>query len=486
VSSSCGKKWLLLALFSVAGCSVPKDVAHLQPSDTPSLHVSVQNALSSQDFQEGSWPKEQWWDMFDDPNLSFCIQKALSDNPSLKKAEDHAKWAGQITKGKKGLLFPELDALAQTSWNYLAKDSFIRSIAPTTPPTYNEVTIGFSFNWELDFWGKNRKLFYAALGKERAERAEAAASRLMVSISVAQTYFDLQAQLAKLVVLGKILEERKALYELHALRKVSGLDNQIEENLSQESLYSIEKKILQTEERIQTDRHLLNILQGDGPNDSLMISSNKDYLDAFPIPKEISLDLVARRPDLMAQIWRVEAAAQEIGVAKADFYPNVNLGAFGGFDSLNFDNLFTWPNKTAGLLPAIHLPLFTGGKLQANLGAKAYAFAEAVHAYNNDVLHAAKEVADQITILHKACQQCRVQDHLVKSKEQNYLLSEQRFMQGISTYLSVLKYSQEVLEQELVAIDLQYLRKTASLKLIKALGGGYMTPQEIPTPRAAG
>ena len=206
----------------------------------------------------------------------------------------------------------------------------------------------------------------------------------------------------------------------------------------------------------------------------------------FILPSEISLNLVARRPDLMAQIWRVESTAKEIGAAKKDFYPNVNLSAFGGFDSLQFDNLFTWANKTGTLLPAIKLPIFTGGLLQANLGVKAYAFEEAVRSYDELVLKAAKEVADEITTLHKISEQLRVQRKLVESKTYNFSLAAARFQQGITTFISVLQADEDVLNQEFVTIDLDYMRLVSTLKLIRALGGGYRSPGEIPTPTAGG
>ena len=230
------KSLALLVLTSIWGCSVPKDVANLTPSDTPILASTEKKALSTQDFVQGEWPSDGWWEMFRDPQLNECILKALKDSPTLKKVEAQVKLAQQVTRQKKSIFLPELDALAQTSWNYLAKDSFIRSLAPNIPPTYDETTIGFTFHYEFDFWGKYRNLFDAALGKERASRADAAQAALILSISVAESYYTIQTQLSKLNILKETLEDRRTLLDLRSLRKRNGLDNQIEKNNSQEDI----------------------------------------------------------------------------------------------------------------------------------------------------------------------------------------------------------------------------------------------------------
>jgi outer membrane protein TolC len=199
-----------------------------------------------------------------------------------------------------------------------------------------------------------------------------------------------------------------------------------------------------------------------------------------PLPEKVEVDLLARRPDLMAQIWRVEAAAEEIGVAKAEFYPNVDLSAFMGLESLTFNKFFLWASRMGALNPAVHLPIFVGGKLRANLRSKVSLFNEAVHDYNYLVLKSCQEVADQLTIVRSLSQQLTIQDESVNQVTEKYLLSFLRFEKGIVNYLNVLRDQEIVLNEELDQIDLQRNQLIATLQLIKALGGGYQRPVKPP------
>jgi outer membrane protein TolC len=192
------------------------------------------------------------------------------------------------------------------------------------------------------------------------------------------------------------------------------------------------------------------------------------------LPDNISSDLLARRPDLMAQICRVEAAAKEIGAAKADFYPNVNLSAFAGLESLAFSNLFR-DSKTGSLMPAIHLPIFTGGRLRANLRSKVAAFNQAVYAYNDLVLTAAKEVADQIVTVGAIIDGLSQQVDAYEDTAAQYDLLFLRYDKGIDNYLTVLDGENDVLQQRFLLVG-QYMDHLSSiLNLIKRLGGGYIS-----------
>src|SRR5262249_16524131 len=153
-----------------------------------------------------------------------------------------------------------------------------------------------------------------------------------------------------------------------AARKTQGLDPETPVLKKEQRVYEIEQSVLHLSKEVALDRHMLNLLVGTGP-DSLIVPEAMQALftGRVEIPSDLSSDLLARRPDLAAQIWRVEAAAREIGAAKADFYPRVNLMAFAQLESLSFNKLLNIGSKQGGLVPAVHLPIFTGGKLTAQL-----------------------------------------------------------------------------------------------------------------------
>ena len=139
---------------------------------------------------------------------------------------------------------------------------------------------------------------------------------------------------------------------------------------------------------------MIKSLTGQGPDAEEVFAKPSVVLEqAFPLPDHVALNLLSRRPDLMAQIWRVESAAHQIGVAKTYFYPNFNLSSLGGFETLAFGTMFSWNSKMGSLLPAFTLPIFNAGRLRANVNSKEDQYETEVYAYNELLLSAAREVA---------------------------------------------------------------------------------------------
>ena len=132
-----------------------------------------------------------------------------------------------------------------------------------------------------------------------------------------------------------------------------------------------QQQLLSIEKEIETDKHLINILVGVGPDEPLEVDIILPPLPkSLSLPSNLSIDLLSRRPDLMTQIWRVESLGHEVGAAKADFFPDINLRGFAGLESVLYSTLFQGNSKTQGLQPAIHLPIFTAGAIRANIRAK--------------------------------------------------------------------------------------------------------------------
>ena len=232
---------------------------------------------------------------------------------------------------------------------------------------------------------------------------------------------------------------------------------------------------------METDKHLINILLGRGPDTELLIRAELPAtLTTLSIPDNLSLDLLARRPDLMAQIWRVEALAHEVGAAKADFYPNINLTAFAGLESTLYRLLFKSDSKTAALQPAIHLPIFTAGSIRANIRAKKALFDEAVFDYNNLLLQSAQEVADLFVLAKSIFQQKADQELIVEAAEERYDLTELRRVSGLDNLISQYLILEELILKRLDDVLLLYSQYLAAIKMIKALGGGYQSEYSVP------
>ncbi len=234
-------------------------------------------------------------------------------------------------------------------------------------------------------------------------------------------------------------------------------------------------------EEVETDKHLLNILIGNGPDAPLDIAEMLPPLPSqLEIPQTVSIDLLSRRPDLMAQIWRVEALANEVGAAKADFYPNINLTGFLGLESVLYALLFKSSSKTAGLEPAIHLPIFTAGAIRANIRAKKALFDDAVEQYNALILQSTQEVSDLLIFAEALFHQKQEQEGIVASAETRYDVTRLRNQMGLDSLLETYALQEEVIAKELDNVTLLFGQYAAAIKLIKSLGGGYQSEYSIP------
>jgi NodT family efflux transporter outer membrane factor (OMF) lipoprotein len=472
------KGYILLSLTLLSGCvSLSKDEQSEHLISPPSLDSSVHQGIKSGFFTLGQWPKEQWWEIFHLDELSSLIAEALGNNPTLQSTKQRVEFARQTAKVVRSKLFPLLFFDADETWEYLSHNGLYRAFNPKIPINANLVDLTLSFQYEFDFWGKNRHLFHAALGERRAQEAEDADAELIISSSVAQGYFALKTNLMRKELYQELYAVRNAFFGLQNLLQDKALLSKLLPLLSKESVLEAEKLLFGITEEVETDKHLINILLGKGPDAPL-------YVDASPlmalgtlcIPEHLSLDLLSRRPDLMAQIWRVEALAHEVGAAKADFYPNINLTAFMGLESVAYHLLFKSQSKTAGLQPAIHLPIFTAGAIRAGVRAKKALFDEAVFDYNNLLLKSASEVADLLVLAESIFKKKEDQQQILDAAHERYDLTALRQSSGLDNLLSQYLVKEEWILKTLDDVELLYSQYLAAVKLIKALGGGYTAP----------
>ncbi len=188
----------------------------------------------------------------------------------------------------------------------------------------------------------------------------------------------------------------------------------------------------------------------------------------------LSLDLIARRPDLAAQKARVESAAKEIGAAKTDFYPNINLMGVVGLESLFWSTLFQQKNYSSSLEPALHLPIFTAGRLRAQLMEKVAVFNEAVYTYDELILQATQEIADNLTAMARIQKEIELRTRSLTVAQTKAKLNWRRFQNAIEDRIGFLNAKNQVLNEELILIQLEYGKQLASIQLIRSLGGGYL------------
>ena len=259
--------YLFFLIFGSCAHVPNSDLAHI--SNSISLDKSIELASDREFFEEGGWPTAQWWEMFGDPQLDHLIQIALKESPTIQKAIAKVAKAEQEARKERSSLFPKVNADYEEQWEYFSKNGFVRSFYPTSPtmpisPTVNQIDLTLHFDYEIDFFGRNRNLFKAALGNARAERAEARQATLILTTLIAQTYIELQTKLAQREILIDRLQQRNMLFDLTSFRDAYGLDSVIPVLEKEQSIYEVETTVFLLDKEIALDKHMLAILVGVG------------------------------------------------------------------------------------------------------------------------------------------------------------------------------------------------------------------------------
>ncbi len=455
----------------VAGCTGMKGLAPeatLRGADA----LATQHTLEGVTVSKAAWPAIDWWKAFDDPQLDTLIDEGLSGSPTLKVAEARTRKALAAADTAKAPLYPQVAGSVSSSRQRFSEQGLTPPPAAGTWNTVNQLQV--TLGWELDFFGKNRSAYEAALGRARAAEVDEQAARLALSTAIAQAYVELQRAYLELDVAHRALAEREQIYALTRDRNEAGVDSRLELKQAESALPATREEIVRLQETIQLMRNQLAALLGQGPDRGLAIARpTAAALTPVALPSTVPAELLGRRPDLVAQRWRVEAARRDIDSAKAEFYPNVNLLAFVGLQSLGGAGFLSAASRALGAGPAITLPIFEGGRLRANLAGMDADYDIAVQQYNQTLADAMRDVVDQLASLRSVDEQRVQQKQALATTQEAYDLALLRYREGIGNYLQVLSAEQPWLVQQSLDADLRSRELGLSIGLARALGGGY-------------
>lgn len=436
--------------------------------------AAAENFQTSQSLPDegGTWPTQDWARQFGDPQLPALIQEALAGNPSIADAQARIAKAAAYAEGSHAKLLPSVGA------QYTLNRELFSANALYPPPfggTWFTETNGLlNASFELDLWGKNREKLKQAISQEKAAEAEAQEARLTLAASVASTYNQLAQLYAQRAVIVQEIQNRNHVGNITGGRLKAGLDTAVESNTAESNVATSRTNLSHIDGEITTTRYQLGSLLGKGPDRGLQIAVPKlSTGDAVQLPDNIPADLVSRRPDLVAARWQVEAASHDIKVAKADFYPDINLAAALGFDSFGFGRFLTAGSRQVQFGPAVHLPIFDAGLLRSELKGKYADFDSAVAHYNQTLIGALNDVATQIAAIHSVDQQLVDANHAYAASQRAYNLAVTRYGAGLTSQLQVLSADMNQLAQKQTVVDLTMQRRDLQVRLIKALGGGF-------------
>ncbi len=458
------------AAIILAGCvSPPKEEPHLTALDSNNLGLSQSQSPRA---------AEGWWKVFGDAQLNRLIDDSLSNSPSLNEALIRVRGAQAQAIATGAALSPgfALDAdetYQRLSENYIypPKEAGL-GVAGGDKVWMGQTTLGLS--WDLDFWGHQENLLKQARNKVLAAELDSATARLALSGAMAQSYVELYRAYAMADIAKQNEQQRETLYKLTKGRVNAGLDTNVELKLAEAGLPQARTARLQAENQRDLAVHSLAALSGHGAEAYDSIGRPQITPDAtLPLPSELTLDLLSRRPDVLAAKARVEAATAGRAAAKAAFYPDINLKAFVGLQAVGLDKLVDSGSVIYGAGPALHLPIFDSQRLKAGYIGATAELDGAVASYNETVLKAIRDVADQLSRNDSLNRQLASSQQTLAATEGAYKLAQGRYKAGLSSQLVVLNAETQLLNarRDLVSLNTQLLITRVTLLL--TFGGSF-------------
>ncbi len=457
-------------LLALAGCA--PDLGEAPRVQPPTAYADARSFAAP----AADWPSDAWWKAYGDPQLDQLIDEALAGSPDLKAAAARARGAAAMAEVAGADLWPTVTGAASVTKTEQSTNQGMSAISESALPRgwHTAGQIAASFDYELDFFGKNRAALAAATSQAEAAAAEQAEARLQISAAVAETYANLVQLFADQRAARDAVRVRRESAELVESRSRSNLENEGAVSLARGQVHAAELEADALDRLIALTRDQLAALLGKGPDRGLAIAPLAvEKTRSLGLPAGLSVDLIGRRPDIVAARLGAEAAASRIEVANANFYPNVELtGAF-GLQSLDVKSLLQHQSQMGQFGPAVHLPIFDYGRNEGVYRGARAEYDAAVAVYDRTLANALRDVADAYATRRGVAVEIKDARAALAESENGYRVIKQRYDAGLSRYTDVLTAENALLAQRRAVADLQAQAFAADVVLARALGGGY-------------
>jgi len=461
----------LAASTFIAGCADMRGIdTHAQMRSPQSVGLLTEPSAADQAATVAP-VDAQWWKALGDAQLNALIDTALADSPNLQSAQARIRKAWSLAQVSESAMGPQVNGQASAARNHAPANGMIPP--PLAGNNYSTAEARINGSWSLDLFGKHRAALDAAVGSARAAQADMDAARVLLTSSMVQAYVQLSRLQAQEEVAMRAIDQRAHTLQLVRDRYDAGLDTTLEVRQSESGVPQAKVQLLQVREQKQLAQNALAALMGQPARAQELVASPITQLSLPRFPSQLSSNLLGRRADIVAARWRVEAAEQGIRQAKAEFYPDINLTAFLGLSSIGFNNFAKGSAREWGVGPALSLPIFDSGRLRANLSGTSADYELAVQAYNQAVITAVHDVADQVASVRAAQAQLPEQRRAADAAQSALDIANQRYAAGLGTYLNVLSAETNVLTQRQQMVDVEARILSTNAALAQALGGGY-------------
>ncbi|REG50680.1 multidrug efflux system outer membrane protein [Paraburkholderia sp. BL6669N2] len=472
--------------------SVLSGCALIHHNGTPYTEIAPEQINLAEDIhlaREG-WPAARWWDRYRDAQLDALIDQALADAPTMVIARTRVAQAKSDVELVRTGSSLQVVALGLLDRQHVSANGFIGPFAMNEPalgltgPWYTEGIVGLGASLNVDIWGKQRAQVAASLGVSNARLAETSAVELEISADVAQLYYGIQTTYQLIDLLNDSHEVAAFAVQAHEARAARGLEARTQSEEARAQQLAIEQQIVSAQGQIRQLRESMRALVGAGPAGLPTIEPVALPRSQAALPATLSYELLARRPDLQAMRWYVESSFDRIDAAKAAFYPSFDIKAFFGFNALHLADLFTHASQQINLIPGLYLPIFDGGRLNANLSGAREGSNLLIEQYNQAVLNAVRDVAQTGSRLQSLDAQKALQKQRIESVTFTRDSVEAYYQRGLTSRLAALEARQPVIAEQVALLTLNGQVLSQEIALTKALGGGYRSdPPVVLKPR---
>lgn len=459
--------FLIPTLLLLAGCAVGPRYARPNVPAPPAYKELPPDWTTAQ--PSDAIARGKWWEIFEDTKLNSLEEQINVSNQNLKAAEAQYVQARALVRQNRADYFPTISAGLSATRDHQSTN---RPLFSQASNSYTDIPLPVSASYEADVWGRVRRTVEASRDQAQASAADLEGVRLSLHAELASDYFQLRELDAEEQLLSSTVSAYEEALELTQNRFKGGVASTVDVDQAQTQLETTRAQAIDIGVQRAQDEHAIAVLLGQ-PASTFNLASSPLDLAPPTIPSGMPSELLERRPDVAAAERRVAAANANIGVAKAAYFPSVSLTASGGFESTTITNLLSGPSGFLLAGASAMETIFDAGRRHAVSDQAQAAYDQSVANYRETVLGAFQDVEDNLAALRILQDEAKTQQAAVTAAENSLNQSLTRYKGGVTTYLEVITAQGLALSDERTAVQILGRRVTASVLLVRALGGGW-------------
>jgi len=412
---------------------------------------------------------DMWWKLFGDSKLNQLVERSLAANNDLAAAKARVETARALVGVDRARLFPTLDLAASANTAHTSANVLT---FPGMKLDNQDYRSSFKLAYDPDLWGRNKRLLEGSTAQAAATAALFDAQRLGLAAEVARQYFVLRGLDAQAAVVVDTQASRKEALDLLQTRTDAGLSDGLATSRARTELELANNDLALVQRQRGSAEHALAVLCGTRPADfDIPVKVVEPALPRIRVA--LPAAVLLRRPDVRAAEQHLRAANAQIGVAEAAFYPNFSLVGEAGLESLSASNFLNWESRVLSLGAGAVAPVFNAGSNKAQLAAARSTYDEALASYRQTLLVALREVEDALVDLKGFARSRSALEAALASSRDTRQLSQERYTEGLTSYLEVVDADRTVLQTRLAIVLMDAQQRITLAALAKALGGGW-------------